>query len=103
MQGGLLQSAGAEPYFKLDPRTKLLLMVLINATIFRGSTVCVMAAMGAIPIFLLLAGRKPKAAVISAVIYTASALANEYLVPATHGILNIFVVMMAATTAYCPA
>lgn len=97
MQSELMQSEAADARFRLDPRTKLLLMVVVNVTIFGGKNLYVMAAMSAIPIFLLFASGKPKAALGSALIYAASALANEYLMPVTHGILNILVVMLAAT------
>lgn len=95
MQSELLQSAGAEPYFRLDPRTKLLLMLIINVTIFGGSIVQIMLLMAAVPLLLLLASRKTKAALYCTLAYAAAALSNAFLVPATHGALNIFVVMVS--------
>ncbi|WP_273225568.1 energy-coupling factor transporter transmembrane component T [Geosporobacter ferrireducens] len=95
MQRELLKSAGANTYFKLDPRTKLLLMIMINATIFGGSAVHIMLTMAAIPLFLLLASKKTKPALYCALAYTIAALSHEFLIPVTHGILNIFVVMLS--------
>ena len=91
----LMQSGRTNPYFKLDPRTKLLSLFLINATIFQGGDVFILAVMAGIPISLLFASRKPKSALLCAAAYAASALADSYLVPATHGILNVFVVMVS--------
>ena len=90
-----MQSTQDTERFKLDPRTKLLLMLLVSMTTFRASIVYCMMTLAAIPILLLLMSGKPKAAMISALLYAASTLANEYLVPMTHGVLNMFVVMIS--------
>lgn len=95
MQSEILQSAGANIYFKLDPRTKLLLMLIINVTIFGGSAVYIMLVMAAIPLFLLLTSKKAKSALYCTLAYIAAAFFNELLIPATHGVLNIFVVMIS--------
>ncbi len=94
MQGKLMQSVGSGR-FRLDPRTKLLLMVLVNFAVFGNRSVFIMIIISAIPILLLLLSGKPKAALRCALAYAASAAANTYLVPITHGVLNIFVVMIA--------
>lgn len=95
MRHGLMQSKSSGSRFKLDPRTKLLLMVVVNAAVFSASKTWIMVILGAIPISLLFAGGKPKAAILSALVYAASALTNAYLVPVTHGIVNTFVVMVS--------
>ncbi|MEW9122633.1 MAG: energy-coupling factor transporter transmembrane component T [Thermotaleaceae bacterium] len=79
----------------MDPRTKMLLMLLINVTIFGGSTPYIMLTMAAIPIFLLFVSGKNKAAIYCLIAYSAAALSNYFLVAATQGILNIFVVMIS--------
>ena len=95
MQGELMQSARDTACFKLDPRTKLLLMLFVSMTTFQASNVYCMMTLAAIPVLLLLMSGKLKAAMISALLYAASTLANEYLVPITHGVLNIFIVMIS--------
>lgn len=95
MQSELMQSEAACIRFRLDPRTKLLLLLMVNFAIFGDRTVFIMATMSAIPIALLLFSGKVRASFVCALTYTASAIANIYLVPATHGILNIFTVMVA--------
>ena len=95
MRDGLMQSESSRNHFRLDPRTKLLLMVVVNIAIFGGGNAWIMVAMSAIPISLLVASGKSKAALISALAYASSALANAYLVPVTHGIVNILVVMVS--------
>ena len=94
MQGELMQSVGSG-WFRLDPRTKLLLMVLINFAVFGDRSVFIMVMMSTVPILLLLLSWKPKMALRCALAYAASAAANIYLVPITHGVLNILVVMIA--------
>ena len=88
MQSELIRSVKAKARFNLDPRTKLLLMLIVNITIFRASSLYVMVALSAIPISLLLLSGKPKAAAVSALAYIGSAMANEYIVPITHGALK---------------
>ena len=95
MQSELIQSVKTNVRFNLDPRTKLLLMLIVNITVFRASSLYVMVVLSAIPIALLVLSGKPKAAAVSAVAYIASAMANEYIVPITHGALNIAIVMVA--------
>ncbi len=95
MQSELIQSVKTNVRFNLDPRTKLLLMLIVNITVFRASGLYIMIALSTIPIALLMLSGKPKAAAVSAVAYIASAMANEYIVPITHGALNIVIVMVA--------
>lgn len=95
MRNGLMQSESSGSRFRLDPRTKLLLMIVVNAAILSASKTWIMVILGAIPITLLFASGKPTAALASALIYAASAIANAYLVPVTHGVVNILVVMVS--------
>lgn len=95
MRHGLMRSESSGSRFKLDPRTKLLLLAVVNAAVFSASKTWIMVILGAIPISLLFAGGKPKAALVSALAYAASALTNAYLAPVTHGIVNMFVVMVS--------
>lgn len=98
MQHELMQSETAAVRFKLDPRTKLLLLLMVNVAVFGDRPFFIMATMSAIPILLLLLSGKPKSALVCTLIYAASAAANYYLAPVTYGVLNIFVVMLAGMT-----
>ncbi len=95
MQTGSLQSTAADTYYRLDPRTKLFLMLIINATIFGGKSLFIMLVMAIIPLYLLFMSRKLKPALCCTLAYIIAAFSNEILVPVTHGVLNIFVVMIA--------
>lgn len=95
MQKGIVQSAGKGTSFKLDPRTKLLLMLVINATVFGSKSPVIMAVMAAIPVFLMLMCGKIKPAFMSAAGFTAALLTFQFIVPVTHGMFNIFAVMLS--------
>ncbi len=98
MQAGLLQSTGAShKYLRLDPRTKLLITFIANAGAFSGNVWYLMAALAAIPLSLLFASNKIKSGMYCTLAYTVAVVLNELVVPATHGILNLFVVMVSAT------
>lgn len=93
MQGELILSAKEKnTYFKLDPRTKLFLMLTINSLFFCENRLTFMLAMAMIPFLLLLAEKNIKAALGYGVFYTLAAFASIYLVPLTHGVANIVVV-----------
>jgi energy-coupling factor transporter transmembrane protein EcfT len=95
MPNELLLSVGGNHFFKLDPRTKLLLMLIINVTLFKGSAVYIMVGMAALPLSLLVASRKVKAALVCALAYVAAVWANQFLVPVTTGVLNLLTVMVS--------
>lgn len=95
MQGKILQGVGANTYFKLDPRTKLLLMIVINVAIFGGSIMYVMLIMAAIPLFLLFMSKKTKSALYCALVYIIAVLSKEFFVSITYGTINVFIVMVS--------
>ena len=95
MAYGVILSEKKSTAFKLDPRTKLMLLIVINITIFSCRSLWIMLMIGAIPLFLLFAGKKWGASLTCTASFILSAMANEYLVPITHGVVNIFVVMIA--------
>lgn len=95
MTTGLLHQADSRLSFNIDPRTKLLLMFIVNITIFGAKNVYLMILMTGIPIILLWNSRQKKRAILCACSYAAAAAANELLVPATHGALNVIVVMIS--------
>lgn len=95
MDMGFIQEVDTRTGLKIDPRTKLLLMIIVNITIFGCHNIYIMFVMAAIPISLLFLSRKIKGGVYCAIIFIVAALLNTYLVPITHGIINIFLVMIS--------
>lgn len=95
MEGELFKSTINDTYGKLDPRTKMLIMLIINITIFGGSEWYLVVTLAAIPLVLLFISNNIKSALYCSIAYAAAVLSNELLVPITHGILNIFVVMIS--------
>ena len=84
-----------ETYLKLDPRTKLFLMLIINMSAFSGSQLYIMVIIAMIPLVLLIFSGKLKASFYYFIGYIAAALSQELLVPITHGAANIIVVMLS--------
>lgn len=96
MQQELLLSVDTSTYVKLDPRTKLLLLLLINAVLLGStSTYFIELTTAAIPLFLLIVSKKAKASVFYAGVYAMATLADAFLIPSTQGIVNIVIVMMS--------
>lgn len=80
---------------KLDPRTKLLLLFLINGGIFGGSSWQVAIPLASIPFVLLLFSKKFKGAAIYFVIYGISAVVTFCAVDKFDGIVNLLLVMIS--------
>lgn len=81
----------------LDPRTKLLLLVVINVVIlgtgFTGTDFILRIICAVIPFVLFLIIRRFHTAVLYAAVCTAMLLAEAFLIPATSGIFNMIVVI----------
>lgn len=91
--GGLQYSESGIRGLRLDPRTKLLLTITVGVvTVMGGNTPVIQAAqlvlMLAPAALMLLAGRVRQAAVCLGA-YAACSLAVRFLVPLTHGALNL--------------
>ena len=85
--------------FRLDPRTKLLLLLVINVVMMgggiEGTAVIVRPVLAVIPFTLLLAERRIKAAVIYLPIFAMAAFGESYLVPHTTGIMNLLTIIVS--------
>ncbi|RCX19402.1 energy-coupling factor transport system permease protein [Anaerobacterium chartisolvens] len=98
MQTELLQSTGAShKHLRLDPRTKLFIALITNTAAFSGNVWYLMVALAAIPLSLLFASNKIKSGVYCTLAYIIAVLLNELVMPATHGIPNLFIAMVATT------
>lgn len=95
MKWGSMENGAVDMGMKLDPRTKLLLMMVINVTIFGAEKMYILLMMGAIPLVLLFISKKGKPAFYCTLLYIAAVLVNECLIPSTQGAVNILLVMIS--------
>lgn len=100
MRMQLLQDSTFHAGLRLDPRTKLYIMLSINIVMVGGGGaggigVYIGPVLAAVPFLLLLAGRKRKAALIYAVFYIAAWLAVTFLIESTGGILNLLIMLFS--------
>lgn len=86
--------------FWLDPRTKLLLLFIINTIMMGGKiegiAVAVRPVLASIPLILLLMGGKIRAAGIYVPLYALAAFGEAYLVPHTTGLANLLVIIASS-------
>ncbi len=90
----ILQSSDTSTNLKIDPITKIIVLVILNLIVFGEAPLYATIFMVPIPFFLLLFSKKEKVALIYIFTYILAKLGEIYLVPVTHGVLNIFVVMI---------
>ena len=90
-------AGAATSRFRLDPRTKLLLLLIVNIVMMGGGidgkAIIVRPVIASIPFLLLLAEKKRKPALIYLLVYALAAFGEIYLVPHTTGILNLLAVI----------
>lgn len=83
--------------FWLDPRTKLLLLLIINTVMTGGAidgiAVVVRPVLAFIPFMLLLSEGKNKAAGIYFVMFAMAAFVEGYIVPRTAGLANLLAII----------
>ncbi|MCK9152135.1 energy-coupling factor transporter transmembrane component T [Methanobacterium alcaliphilum] len=94
MNSEILQSSNTISNFKIDPRTKIIVLVILNLMVFGEAPLYATISMVSIPFFLLLFNKRKKVALIYISAYTLALLGEIFLVPATHGILNLLIVMI---------
>ena len=90
----ILQSSDTRANLKIDPRTKIIVLVILNLIVFGETAHYATLFMVAIPFFLLLLSKREKAALIYISAYTLALLGEIFLIPVTHGVLNILIVMI---------
>lgn len=83
--------------FRLDPRTKLLILLVINTVMMgggiQGAAIIIRPALAMLPFTLLLAESKRKAAMIYLPLYALAAVGESYLVPHTAGLMNLLTII----------
>lgn len=99
MAGQLMQSERTDAGLRLDPRTKLLLMLTISVFVLgglggSGIMLWVRPALSAIPLALLLCSRRFGAALVYAVMYPVCYFGQEILVSYTTGTASFLLLLM---------
>ncbi len=99
MDGQIFQSSSVHTYIRLDPRTKLFLLLVISTIMLSGTisgnAIYPRLALASLPFLLLLTGKKIIAAGLYALLFIAACLMEVFLVYSTTGILSIVVVMLS--------
>ena len=99
MRFQLFESSSIRTFLWLDPRTKLLLLLVISTVMVSGSiegyAIYPRLLLASLPFILLLQGRRINAAVLYAFLLTASWLAEAFLVYSTEGVVSIVAVMFS--------
>ena len=94
MQEIYMRSVVQEKGIKLDPRTKILTMLMINVAAFTMSEWYVLAPTAAVPISLLALSGRHKSAAIWALTYALALVGDVVLVDTMPGVWNIIIVML---------
>ena len=95
MHNSYMQITAQDRDFKLDPRTKIFMMLMINVSAFTIDAWYVLALSAAVPLSLLLFSKRYASVLICAPLYAAALLADAYLVDAAAGAVNIVAVMLS--------
>lgn len=94
MQESYMQSVAGESGIKLDPRSKILIMLMLNVAAFTMDTWYVLALTAAIPLSLLALSKKAKSAALWGLIYGLALAGDALLVDNVPRGWNILVVML---------
>lgn len=84
--------------FKLDPRTKIIILVIISFMVFNEAPICVSGILVLIPFICLFFSNYKKAAVIYVVLYVAAKYIQIFLLPNSTGIISIILVTFSYTS-----
>lgn len=94
MQESYLRTIAPATEFKLDPRTKLLIMPMINVAAFTMNEWYVLALTVTVPLSLLALSGRLKIAALWALVYASALYADSALVDAMPAVWNILIVML---------
>ena len=94
-----MQTTSTHQRIRLDPRTKLFLLIIISTVMISGeisgNAIYPRLLLAMIPFVLLLTCKRRKTAFLYALLFTIAWCAEAFLVYSTNGILNILVVMLS--------
>jgi energy-coupling factor transport system permease protein len=92
-----IMTSRASNCLRLDPRTKLLLLLVINLVMMgggiKGAALVIRPVLAALPFILLLTEGKIKAAVIYMPLFAMAAFGESFLVPHTTGVMNLLTII----------
>lgn len=84
--------------FNLDPRTKIIILVIISFMVFNEAPIYVSGILVLIPFICLFFSNYKKAAVIYVVLYVAAKYIQIFLLPNSTGIISIILVTFSYTS-----
>jgi len=94
MREGYMQAAADKNRFKLDPRTKIAVLLIINVSVFTVNAWYIMALAAAIPVSLGVFSRRYRVAVVFTLVYTASLLLYIFFLDTTFSTGSMVVAML---------
>lgn len=94
MQGGYLQVLTQANHFKLDPRTKILVLLIINTSAFTSHAWYIMVLAAIIPLSLVSLSRQHCITLVFSLLYLASMSSYVLLIGSTFGTINVIVAMV---------
>ena len=95
MQDSYMQSVKINAGVKLDPRTKMIVLLAINIPAFTANEWYVLALSALIPLSLLFFRKGYLITCVYAILYTLALLADAFLVDTTTGALNIIITLIS--------
>ncbi|MFB1050016.1 energy-coupling factor transporter transmembrane component T [Paraliobacillus sp. JSM ZJ581] len=96
MQDTYIQAVTEKKRVKLDPRTKIVVLLLINLSTFTANAWYVMALAAIIPLSLFILSKRYYFATVLSIIYVSSLLLYVFLINETSGVLSIIIAMLTS-------
>ena len=95
MQESYMRSVTQEKRIKLDPRTKILTMLMINVAAFTMREWYVLALTAAVPLSMLALSGQQKSAAVWAPVYALALVCDVAFVDTMPGVWNLIIVMLS--------
>lgn len=95
MRESYMQSVAQEADIRLDPRTKIFILLMINISAFTMDAWYILALAAAVPLSLFALNKRCGSAAVCALLYAAALLADALLVDTVPGAANLIVVMLS--------
>lgn len=95
MNGAILQDSQESKGISIDPRTKFLLLFVINLIVFANTDWKMSLPFALIPMILLVGAKKYRVGIIYGLMYLGATLITLWVVPETKGALNLLFVIVS--------
>lgn len=89
--------SGLNSQFGLDPRTKILILIILSFMVFNDSSVYISGMLVLIPFICLFLSDYKKAAIVYIVLFILAKYVQIYILPTTAGILSIILITFSYT------